>query len=161
MSTVDEELVKIKAKEDHLNRICDEAAAVVRRVEEFLQKVGVGECHASHLFEGGKLEWRRFGKKYHVIAHWTNGDGCVEISPWFESKRTARLATFPHLPGLLENMTKNIESMVQKTEVISPIITSLNEALNACGKPTRKKKCLHKYCNSFGVCLDCGFQFPG
>ena len=147
MSSVPNSLKKLQEIAPELNRVADSAAKIVQEVETMLTKLGIGVSASALVGEFPKspkvreitnLAYGRISGKFRIavvvekeVDYDAQGGGeytasnTISETPWLECPRDVKLATFPFLPALLQELIKNAESAKANVEKAQEAIRAL------------------------------------
>jgi len=153
MSTVNASLNRLRELAPTLNKAADEAAEIVREVENLLTKelsIGIEaivQVDARNLspkkVRFKTLEHRRVDGKFRIAivekvrTEFVNDHSMPEYSwneeagrPWAESPRDEKLETFPFLPQLLEEIVKQVERTKERIEQTQETVKQIKERVD-------------------------------
>lgn len=141
--SLNQSIDRIRTWSPRLNKITDEAAAVVARVEGFLNaecSVGIpayvvhgepnGRPAAGHI----ELCYCRVQGKYRIAVrgHYCGTDDMIDerTRPWASCPRDVKLRTIADLPKLLETIAGNITSATDQTREAIEAVNQVLEAID-------------------------------
>jgi hypothetical protein len=138
-------VARLRSSSARLNKLTDDAAELVRSVEDFLND----ECSAgievflpnnlsgcSNSFESDfemNLAFRRVGKRYRIVlVSGTVGEPEEDwvTTPWSECSREIKLRALPHLPALVDQVARAIEDKVKEAETAIRGVTTWADFFN-------------------------------
>jgi len=146
-------LTRLREIAPKLNKTTDQATEVVRRIEHLLAKemqIGIqADVRVScknlstdrdiETNETTYLAFQRINGLFRIVVRteaWqgnvVNGDGdshVIEETPWLECSRGVKLETYPKLPDLLEELTKEAERTIEAAESAHPEVQKVLELL--------------------------------
>ena len=106
-----DKLNRIKHAASSINKVADEAAAEVKRVETWLAENKVGTrvwvmCPG----HGVEMGYDRFGSDFRIMLKDKDG----EAKPWTDCVRRLRMDTLPYLPSLIVQIMHSVEEELNK-----------------------------------------------
>lgn len=120
---------ELRSSSGRLNKLTDEAAVVIKRVEDFLNK----ECSAGvqayvlvskqsdddeQVIESQYLAYCRIGSRYRIAVVWevnVEPDARNE-KPWSDCTRDDKIETLEKLPDLITEISKKLASKIKLAE---------------------------------------------
>lgn len=128
----------LKTNTAKLNRIADEAALIVRAMEDFLKDCGVGvekfvqvsremlEDYAGPEEFDTILGYERLDDKFRITVFQGFDFDRGTTKPWAEWDRATKIATVKKLPELLEEIAKLVEAdAAEAQEALSDVTATL------------------------------------
>lgn len=127
-----------------LNQVTDDANAIVRDVEHFLNEecsLGVHACVNIKRYDadndaGEWLEYRRVGPRYRIAFVVSDeGGNDVSVKAWSDCPRQEKLQSFAVLPALLAKVAASVEAELKKAEDTAKAVSSTLAVLR---KPVKR-----------------------
>ena len=142
-SEMSKSIETLRSSSSRLNQLTDEAAAIVRAVEDFLNT----ECSSgvrafvqvSSTTEGypdyertvvQTLAYTRIGARFRIANIWSSDDEPDgQVKPWSDSTRDDKLATLEKLPELIAEISKALVHKIDTAEKSLAAASDLAKAL--------------------------------